>query len=108
MRGNFGLKSGDQLAEETRAIEAGLKVIKDLAESRAPILTGRLRSSGQITTSSGTSGTVSFRLIYARKQEERGWQKHPHGGQAHYLASAFIDGADKAMSAIADRLFEGL
>lgn len=99
------IPSGEELLRRTNALDAGLDYLRDLARSRAPILTGRLRASIEAQHLGDTEGTVYTRLIYAPKQERRGWQKHPHGGMAHYLSSTFIDGADETMNRIATRLF---
>jgi hypothetical protein len=89
---------------ETGALDDALSHIRDVAASRAPILTGALRASG-FTVSSGASGRIVFPLIYAAKQEHRDWQVHPHGGGAHYLGSAMDTEVGEAMRIIADRIF---
>ncbi len=89
---------------ETGALEDGLGHLRDVAASRAPILTVRLRESGFVINY-GMSGRVVFPLIYAAKQEHRDWQVHPHGGGPHYLKSAFETETDEVMRIIADKIF---
>jgi hypothetical protein len=100
------IPSSDELLRRTRAIQAGADYLRDLARSRAPFLTGRLRESIQSAVTSDNSATVYTRLVYAPKQERRDWQRHTHGGMAHYLRSAFETGTDEAMNRIAQRLFQ--
>jgi hypothetical protein len=89
---------------ETGAMEDGLGHLRDVAASRAPVLTGALRASG-FTLAFGMSGKVVFPLIYAAKQERRDWQKHPQGGQSRYLKSAFDTETDEVMRIIGEKLF---
>ena len=89
---------------ETGAMEDALGHLRNVAASRAPILTGALRASG-FTLALGMSGRVVFPLIYAAKQEHRDWQVHPHGGGPHYLKSAFETEIDEVMRIIADKIF---
>lgn len=100
------IPGGDELLQRTDAIDAGLDALQELAQQRAPKLSGRLAQSIQKRRTSASSGQIYTRLIYAPKQERRGWQKHPHGGQAHYMATAMVDGADEAMNRIAAQLFQ--
>lgn len=100
----FDLGHLKNLIIEKNALQPALEHVRDIAQSRAPILTGRLRTNGK-TDNSGEFGRVYFTLIYARKQEQRDWQKHPHGGQARFLASAFATETEEVMRIIADQIF---
>jgi hypothetical protein len=100
-----GLRAENLLAE-TDALGPALDVLREGAARRAPKLTGWLAESVKAHKIS-TMGAVTSDLIYSRKREQRSWQKHPHGGEAHFIERAFEEDMPAALDALIDRMTSG-
>ena len=77
--------------------------IQEVARMRTPIDTGKLRESVKVRVSCdkrrpGMHAQASARkddYDYAYIQHENDAYKHPRGGQAHFLESAFVEGVER-------------
>lgn len=98
------------------------------SQQRAPVNTGDLRGSIQVTIDNfviasgvkggsinidaglpqtAVKGSVSFNTKYAAAQHEQINYSHPHGGQAKYLESVLVDNKDRLLKLIADKITLG-
>jgi hypothetical protein len=98
-----GLRA-DVLLGETDALGVALRYLHERTKQRVPVLDGDLRDSSDLIKISPKFGGVTYPLIYARKQEERDWQKHPHGGQAHFVAETWDVDMDEALNLLIDAM----
>lgn len=104
------------------ALSDGGKVIRDLADSRVPVLEGEalkkandqrrtdpgaLLRSGYTRVEGETTVAVGYSEFYAGWQHERLDYHHEHG-EAKFLESAFNQGSDEALIKVADRIQEGI
>ena len=91
------------------ALLVGAEVLKAGAVERAPVESGHLRGSAEVTVQNPDAGFDAFGRVrfpgpYARRQHyELDW-KHPRGGQALYLYTALMVDGPKAVRAIGDCL----
>ena len=94
---------GDALLAEAQAILA-------VSQTRVPVDTGLLRSTGEVEGPFVTAKSVEVEMRYgghgvapyAAKQEFDATLNHPHGGQAFYLSQSFYE----ATAGMAERLAE--
>jgi hypothetical protein len=87
------------------AVGRGTHVIEGKAVSLAPIDTGHLRGSAEVTVTGEAfrvQGRVRFPGPYARRQHYELTWRHPKGGQALYLTTALYTEAARAVEAIAE------
>jgi hypothetical protein len=82
---------------ERQALNAGGDALARAANVRAPRLSGRMSQSWHTVVLSDSEAVCYNSAIYSRKQHERTWQQHVHGGAAKFLALAVeLDGDDVA------------
>lgn len=89
------------------ALGRGGMVLKSGAMLRAPIESGHLRGSADVTvhgTGWGAVCTLKFPGPYARRQEFELTWRHPRGGQALYLTTTLRVDGPNAVRAVADAL----
>ena len=92
-----------------QAVNHGAELLRGDSQPLAPIDTGVLRGTAQVTPASGGDHTayVSYDTPYAARQhEELGW-RHDEG-QAKYLEEPLVSNEAKYAQAIASRLGRGL
>jgi len=105
---------GDQIitrvnARKTDAVITAGQMVLSEAQSRAPIETGALRASGNLSVGDGEA-QVSFSATnprngypYCIRQHEQVFN-HPRGGQDHYLSSVIEEDSGQVMRAFADAI----
>lgn len=79
--------------------------IERIAKQRTPIDTGKLRRSVKVRVSRDKRRPGMYAQASARKgsydyayiQHENDAYKHPRGGQAHFVESAFVEGVERIM-----------
>lgn len=101
-----GLRA-DRLLAETHALRYAMKHLLEGTRKRVPVLDGDLRDSSSIIEYSDTFAGVLYPLIYSRKQEERTWQKHPHGGQAKFVFDTWEEDMTEALLILIDVMTDG-
>lgn len=78
-------------------------LIQEVAKSRTPIKTGKLRGSVKVRVTKdkrrpglyAQASASSKGYDYALIQHETDWFNHPRGGEAHYVESAFTEGVER-------------
>ncbi|WP_449281252.1 hypothetical protein [Leucobacter sp.] len=96
-------------ANAPEALNHGAELLRGYSQPLAPIDTGILRATGQVTpaTESNLESHVSYDTEYAARQHEELDWRHDEG-QAKYLEQPLEDHRDEITQAIAARLGEGL
>jgi hypothetical protein len=102
-----GLRA-ENLLRETKALSYAMKRLHEGTKARVPVLDGDLRDTSRILSISDTFAGVLYDRIYSRKQEERDWQKHPHGGQARFVRETWDRDMTEALDILIDRMTSGL
>jgi hypothetical protein len=87
------------------ALQAGGDELATAANRRAPRLSGRMSQAWHTVALSDDECVVYNSAIYARKQHERTWQQHVHGGAAKFLALAVDLDADSILDRLGEVLF---
>lgn len=96
-------------ANAPEALNHGAELLRGDSQPLAPIDTGILRATGQVTSATESSliAYVSYDTKYAARQhEELGWNHDD--GQAKYLEGPLVENEAKYQQAIAARLGQGL
>lgn len=96
-------------ASAAAALNHAAELLRGDSQPLAPIDTGILRGSAQVTpaTAGNLTAHVSYDTPYAARQhEELGW-RHDEG-QAKYLEGPLTQNASKYQQAIASRLGDGI
>lgn len=115
-------------AGSAQGLAEALLFVATEAQQRAPIDTGDLRGSVEVTIDDniiaagikggglirlgvpveGAKGTVSFNTKYAARQHEQTAYDHPQGGQAKYLESVLAEYQDRILNLIAGGITDEL
>ena len=98
-------------AARRKALAAAGNAILELSNSRTPRDTGALIESGKVlldVDAGADVAVISYSEFYAVWQHEKTWYHHPNGGQAKFLESAVVDGAESAYALIASTIAAGL
>lgn len=106
---NGDIVSAMLAASAPAALNHGAELLRGYSQPLAPIDTGILRASGQVTpaTASNLEAHVSYDTAYAARQhEELDWQHDE--GQAKYLEGPLEEHRQELAQAIAARLGQGL
>lgn len=114
--------------KSVKGLAKALIFVGDESQQRAPVETGDLRGSLEITIDGvpiahgesgggitqlggvpeeGTVGTISYNTPYAATQHEHTEYDHPLGGQAKYLESVLQTERDTVLRLIADEAVSG-
>jgi hypothetical protein len=110
-------------AKSTKGLADALLFVGTESQQRAPVDTGDLRGSLQVTLDgspiavgikgSGITavtpipdkaikGEISYNTKYAARQHEHIEYDHPRGGQAKYLESVLVENSDRILKLMAD------
>lgn len=111
-----GLEARELLAA-TGALDKAMDFLLDKTRGRTPVysgwagatgyVSGALRESAHVIKMSETLAVIEYPLPYSRKQEEREWQKHPSGGQAHFLRDTWDIDMDEALDILINTMVAG-
>lgn len=111
-----GLKARELLIE-TGAMDKTMDFLLDRTRDKVPVYDGwagatghapgTLRENGRVLKIDETFEAVTYDVIYASKQELRDWQKHPSGGQSHYVSDTWDLDMDDALDLLIDVLTSG-
>jgi len=96
-------------ANSVEALNHGAELLRGDSQPLAPIDTGILRATGQVTpaTQGDLTAYVSYDTVYAARQhEELDW--YHDEGQAKYLEGPLTENESKYQEAIANRLGQGI
>ncbi|UYL87772.1 hypothetical protein SEA_ONEDIRECTION_10 [Gordonia phage OneDirection] len=77
----------DVAAAAARGLRRAAEAVLDEAKSRAPVLSGDLRDSGQVNDTGAGEVSVSFTAPHAARQHYKDYE-HPRGGERLFLKNA--------------------
>lgn len=90
------------------ALARATEHVRAVSTSLAPVLTGNLRASAEVSAISRTEYRIYYPGPYARYQHYGLDFRHPQGGQALYLQQPMVTEAPQCFQIMADTIREAM